>query len=88
MIIKGSVNQGVKEYSRLRIRKKYWDKFENIKRLTVKYKGDYFVTEINKLFESYGEVDNRKIKKWFGQEHKEVSIDITNLNNLNEMEIL
>lgn len=92
--IHGSINSagrrnGKSMYNRLRIAKKYWDKFKRIDKITVKYHRDSFVAQIdNKLFSDYGEIDNYKILKWFGNKHTKIDINITHLRNLNSMEIL
>ena len=73
----------------MRIAKKHRGKFKNINEVTIKYRGDFFVVQINnRLFSVYGEIDNDKIEKWFGNKHIKINIDITNLYNLNSIEIL
>lgn len=88
-IIKGAINSDGVEYKRLRVEKRYWRKFNNINKLTVKYHGDYFIANIkNKLFKDYGEIDNVKTVKWFKNKHVKLDVDITYLHNLKEIELI
>jgi len=87
--IYGSINSSGKKngqpiYNRLRIRKEYWDRFNKIDEITIKYRRSFFRAKLdNRLFRNYGEIDNDKISRWFGGDnHLEVSIKITNLNNI------
>ncbi len=91
--IHGSINSSGKKsgklrYNRLRILKKHKGKFKKIDKITVKYRGDSFIAQINnRLFSVYGEIDDDKIEEWFGNKYIKINIDITHLYNLNNIEL-
>lgn len=62
-------------YNRLRISRNCLREFRKNKRIIITHGNDCFEVDISrKLFCKYGEIDNSKLEKWFGNKYVKVSL--------------
>ena len=74
-IISSGRRNGKPMYSRLRISRKYRNKFKNIKKIIIAHNRSSFEVDLNnKTFRKYGEINNNILAKWFGNKHAKVSL--------------